>query len=72
MILVENLRASCEDIVVSDMTRGLVRGSTPQERHSHWMELRLNPYVRKAAIDKINEMSNTELLDLIGEVLVNV
>lgn len=66
-----NLTERCLTMIAREMTRPMVRGTTPQERHDHWMSLHKDPDIKAAARMKLEALSNLELLDLIGEALAN-
>lgn len=66
-----DLKERCRAMALRELTRPMVRGNDPQERHDHWRELQRDPLMIAAADVKLNGMSNLELLDLIGEALAN-
>lgn len=67
-MIVENLKGSCVDFVARELARP-VYASREAKGDTAWFQAIDDS--RPAAIDKINGMTNMELLDLMADVLAS-
>lgn len=65
-MIVDNLKGRCMDIVARELARSIYKD---RDGHKAWFEAVRQQY--PAAAEKINGMSNMELLDLIADVLAS-
>lgn len=65
-MIIDNLKGRCVEAVARELARPKFRGNA-ELRYAEWFETVRAQY--PAAAEKINAMSNMELLDLVADVL---